>query len=339
MILRRVVDAMKRITLWLIIVVVFLLVSIFGFMITLDLTFIDALYMTIITISTVGYESVGTMSTAGKLFAIFVILVSVGLVGYLLSQVFSIISEGTINEAWRKKKMMKEIDKLEKHIIVCGAGESGSHVIKELIKKEANFVVIENDPEVIEELKDLNLLYIEDDATNEEALLTARIKEASGLITTLPTDADNVFVVLTARVLNPSLHIIARNHELSSRKKLIRAGANNVVSPDEIGGKKMANLMLSPHVQFFVDNIIDTKNMSINMEEVIIFEGSELIGKKLRNSEIADKAGLIVLAIRRNEDEFIFNPKADEVLRLEDKLIVVGSKEQIEKLEKMASQI
>ncbi len=339
MILRRVVDAMKRITLWLIIVVVFLLIAIFGFMITLNLSFIDALYMTIITISTVGYESVGTLTTAGKLFAIFVILVSVGLVGYLLSQVFSIISEGTINEAWRKKKMMKEIDKLEKHIIVCGAGESGSHVIKELIKKEASFVVIENDPEVIEELKDLGVLYIEDDATNEDALVTARIKEASGLITTLPTDADNVFVVLTARVLNPALHIIARNHELSSRKKLIRAGANNVVSPDEIGGKKMANLMLSPHVQFFVDNIIDTKNMSINMEEVIIHDGSELIDKKLRNSEIADKAGLIVLAIRRNEDEFIFNPKADEVLRLEDKLIVVGSKEQIERLEKMASQM
>lgn len=328
----------KRVTLWLIVIVVFLLIAIIGFMITLKVSFIDALYMTIITISTVGYESVGTLTTSGKLFAIFVILVSVGLVGYLLSQVFSVISEGTINEAWRKKKMMKEIEKLEQHIIVCGAGESGSHVIKELIKKEANFIVIENDPDVIEELKGQNVLYIEDDATNEEALLTARVKEASGLITTLPTDADNVFVVLTARVLNPSLHIISKNHEMSSRKKLIRAGANNVVSPDEIGGKKMANLMLSPHVQFFVDNIIDTKNMSINMEEVIIHEGSELLGKKLRNSEIAERAGLIVLAIRRGEDEFIFNPKADEVLRMEDKLIVVGSKEQIEKLEHMASQ-
>ena len=233
--------------------------------------------------------------------------------------------------------MMKEIERLENHIIVCGAGESGLHVIKELIKKEASFVVIDHDVDVIEELKDLNVLYLEDDATNEDALLNARIKEAKGLITTLPTDADNVFVVLTARVLNPSLHIIARNHELTSRKKLIRAGANYVVSPDEIGGKKMANLMLSPHVQFFVDNIIDTKNMSINMEEVVIREDSELINKKLRNSEIADKAGLIVLAIRRGEDEFIFNPKADEILRLDDKLIVVGSKDQIERLEKMAA--
>jgi len=306
-------------------------------MVTLHLSFIDALYMTVITISTVGYESIGEMGTAGKIFSIFVIVVSVGIIGYLLSEIFRFLSEGNINESWRFKKMNKEIEKLENHIIVCGAGESGSHVIKELIKKNANFVVIENDPDVIYELKEQNCLYIEDDATNEEALIQAKIHDARGLITTLPTDADNVFVVLTARVLNPKLHIISRSHEVSSRNKLIRTGANNVVSPDEIGGKKMANLMLSPHNQFFVDNIIDTKNVSIDMEEVVIHPESELINKKLRNSGIADKAGLIVLAIRRGEDEFIFNPKADEILNVDDKMIVVGSKEQIKKLEGMAS--
>lgn len=324
-------------TLWLIVVILFFVIAVVGFMVTLHLSFIDALYMTVITISTVGYESIGEMGTAGKIFSIFVIVVSVGIIGYLLSEIFRFLSEGNINESWRFKKMNKEIEKLENHIIVCGAGESGSHVIKELIKKNANFVVIENDPDVIYELKEQNCLYIEDDATNEEALIQAKIHDARGLITTLPTDADNVFVVLTARVLNPKLHIISRSHEVSSRNKLIRAGANNVVSPDEIGGKKMANLMLSPHIQFFVDNIIDTKNVSIDMEEVVIHPESELINKKLRNSGIADKAGLIVLAIRRGEDEFIFNPKADEILNVDDKMIVVGSKEQIKKLEGMAS--
>lgn len=328
---------MKKMTLWLIVVIAFFVIAVVGFMITLNLSFIDALYMTVITISTVGYESVGEMGTEGKVFSIFVIVVSVGILGYLLSEIFRFLSEGNINESWRLKKMNKEIEKLENHIIVCGAGESGSHVITELIKKHATFVVIENDPTVIEELKQQSCLYIEDDATNEEALIQAKIHEAKGLITTLPTDADNVFVVLTARVLNPKLHIISRSHEVSSRSKLIRAGANNVVSPDEIGGKKMANLMLSPHIQFFVDNIIDTKNVSIDMEEVVIHPESELINKKLRNSGIADKAGLIVLAIRRGEDEFIFNPKADEILNVDDKMIVVGSKEQIKKLEGMAT--
>lgn len=328
---------MKKVTILIIGVIAFFIIAVIGFMITLNLSLVDAIYMTVITISTVGYESIGVMNTGAKVFSIFVILVSVGILGYVLGAIFRFLSEGNINESWRLKKMIKEIEKLENHIIVCGAGESGSHVITELIKKNSNFVVIENDPDVILELKEKNCLYIEDDATNEEVLIQARINEARGLITTLPTDADNVYVVLTARGMNPKLHIISRSHEVSSKKKLMRAGANNVVSPDEIGGKKMANLMLSPHIQFFVDNIIDTKNVSIDMEEVMIHPESELISKKLRNSGIADKAGLIVLAIRRGEDEFIFNPKADEVLNVDDKMIVVGSKEQIKTLEIMAS--
>jgi voltage-gated potassium channel len=330
-------EMMRKITLWMLIVIVFLIISVIGFMVTLKLNVIDALYMTVITISTVGYESIGMMTPSAKLFTIFVIVFSVGLIGYMLSEVFRFLSQGNINESWRLKKMNKEIEQMKDHIIVCGAGESGSHVIKELIKKNARFLVIEKDQKVIEELIALKCLYIEDDATDEDVLIKANIHEAKGLITTLPTDADNVFVVLTARVLNPKLHIVSRSHEISSRSKLIRAGANNVVSPDEIGGKKMANLMLSPHIQFFVDNIIDTKNMSIDMEEVVIKINSELVDLKLRNSGIADKAGLIVLAIRRGEEEFIFNPKADEILRTDDKMIVVGSKDQIKKLEMMAS--
>jgi len=232
--------------------------------------------------------------------------------------------------------MIKEIEKLNNHIIVCGAGETGLHVIKQLKRREVDFVVIENDIDAIETLKEMDVMYILDDATKEEVLLDARVKEAKGLIACLAKDADNLFVVLTARELNVKMHIVARSHEERSDKKLRRAGANNTVSPDEIGGKKMAAMMLSPNVQFFVDNIIDTKNMSIDMEEVVIKEESELIGKKLRDAKISEKAGLIVLAIRRENDVFIFNPKADEVLRLEDKMIVVGSKDQIKSLKKMS---
>lgn len=165
-------------------------------------------------------------------------------------------------------------------------------------------------------------------------LIQAGLKEAKGINTTLATDADNVFVVLTARQLNPDIHIISRFHESSAEKKLIHAGANQTVSPDEIGGKKMAALMISPHVQYFVDNIIDTKNMSIDMEEVLIKETSGLVNKKLRDTKISEKAGLIVLALRRDEDIFIFNPKADEVLKANDNMIVVVPKNKLKNLNK-----
>lgn len=310
-----------------------------GYMLILKLSFVDALYMTVITISTVGYREVTDMNTLAKWFSIGFILVSVGMVGFLLTTVFRFLSEGNINEAWRKNKMKKEIEKLKNHIIVCGAGETGLHVIKQLKRREVEFVVIENDPDAIETLKEMDIKYIMDDATKEEILLDARVKEAKGLIACLAKDADNLFVVLTARELNAKMHIVARSHEERSDKKLRRAGANNTVSPDEIGGKKMAAMMLSPNVQFFVDNIIDTKNMSIDMEEVVVKEESELIGKKLRDAKISEKAGLIVLAIRRENDVFIFNPKADEVLRLEDKMIVVGSKDQIKSLKRMSLDI
>lgn len=295
--------------------------------------------MTIITISTVGYREVTEMNTLSKWFTIGLILVSVSMIGFLLSTVFRFLSEGSINEAWRKNKMKKEIEKLSNHFIICGAGETGIHVIKQLKRREVDFVVIENDLIAIENLKEMGVYYIFDDATKEEVLLEARVKEAKGLIAVLAKDADNVFVVLTARELNPKMHIVARSHEERSDKKLRRAGANNTVSPDEIGGKKMAAMMLSPNVQYFVDNIIDTKNMSIDMEEIVIKEESELIDKRLRDAKISEKAGLIVLAIRRENDVFIFNPKADEVLRLDDKMIVVGSKDQIKVLKKMSKDI
>ncbi|MFH0767574.1 MAG: NAD-binding protein [Bacillota bacterium] len=329
----------KKIFIWIAFMVLLIFGATIGYMLILDLTFINALYMTIITISTVGYREVTEMNTLSKWFTIGLILVSVSMIGFLLSTVFRFLSEGSINEAWRKNKMKKEIEKLSNHFIICGAGETGIHVIKQLKRREVDFVVIENDLIAIENLKEMGVYYIFDDATKEEVLLEARVKEAKGLIAVLAKDADNVFVVLTARELNPKMHIVARSHEERSDKKLRRAGANNTVSPDEIGGKKMAAMMLSPNVQYFVDNIIDTKNMSIDMEEIVIKEESELIDKRLRDAKISEKAGLIVLAIRRENDVFIFNPKADEVLRLDDKMIVVGSKDQIKVLKKMSKDI
>ncbi|MCD4827021.1 MAG: potassium channel protein [Acholeplasmataceae bacterium] len=326
----------KKIVLWGLFMITLIFGAAIGYTLILDVPFVDGLYMTIITISTVGYGEVALMTPLAKWFSIIFIIISVGMVGYLVKVIFDFIGENNFNQAWRRKKMIQKIEKLKDHIIICGGGETGINVIKQLMKRDVKFVVIDNDPKIIESLVELECLYIFDDATKEEVLLQAGLTEAKGIITTLSTDADNVFVVLTAKQLNSNIHIISRFHEKSSEKKLIHAGANQTVSPDEIGGKKMAALMISPHVQYFVDNIIDTKDMSIDMEEVLIKESSGLVDKKLRDAKISEKAGLIVLAIRRDGDVFIFNPKADEVLRANDNMIVVGSSEQIDKLKKMS---
>ena len=327
---------LRKIGLWLSAMASLVILGSLGYMIVLDLSFIDALYMTIITMSTVGYREVVELDTMGKWYTIFLILISMGMVGYLLKVIFDFFSQGDIRSVWRKNKMNKVIETLKDHYIICGAGDTGINVVHQFMKREMPFVVIEKDEAVIETLEEMGVLYILGDASKEDILQKAGVEEAKGLITTLSKDAENVFIVLTARQLNFDIFIISRFHDQSARKKLIHAGANRVVSPDEIGGKKMAQLMISPQVQFFVDNIIDAKNMSINMEEVVVHKDSELAGKNLRQADISNKIGLIVLAIRRDEEKIIFNPKADEVLSVDDRLIVVGSKEQIQQISKIA---
>jgi voltage-gated potassium channel len=327
---------LKKIGIWVSAMIGLVLIGTLGYMVILELSFINALYMTIITMSTVGYREVVELDVLGKWYTILLILVSMGMVGYLLKVIFDFFSQGDIRSVWRKNKMNKTIETLEEHYIICGAGDTGINVVNQFIRRDLPFVVIEQDENVVNELSEMGVLYILGDASKEEILQKAGVEKAKGLITTLSKDAENVFIVLTARQLNFDIFIISRFHNRSARKKLMHAGANRVVSPDEIGGKKMAQLMISPQVQFFVDNIIDAKNMSINMEEVIVHKNSELAGKTLRQADISNLIGLIVLAIRREEEKIIFNPKANEILHVDDRLIVVGSKDQIAKISQIA---
>ncbi|MFH5882042.1 potassium channel family protein [Liberiplasma polymorphum] len=328
----------NRIKIIILLTVIVLLISLatVGYMVIMNISLIDALYMTVITISTVGYTEVAEMSDQAKLFSIAVITISVGTIGYIFSNIFRFFSEGLVKEAWRVKRMQKDIELLENHFIICGAGETGYHIIKEFKNNRVPFVVIDNDELTIQELITDNVLYIKDDATHEDALEKANISKAKGLIATLSKDADNVFVVLTAREMNKNLHIVARAHEENSYKKLKRAGADNTVSPNEIGGKKMAAMMLKPSISLFMDSIIDTGKISIEIEEVRINQTSDICNKTLQSAKISEKTGLIVLAIRKN-DEFLFNPKADEILKPGDYMIVVGEKEQIVNLRKLAA--
>lgn len=266
-----------------------------------------------------------------------IIIMSIGTVGYVVSNIISLFVEGDIKEAWRLKKMDNTISKLENHYIICGAGETGFYVLAQFKKQNIPFVVIDSDEKVIEELKEADILYVEGDATHENTLTKARILHAKGLVASLPKDAENVYTVLTARQMNSELHIVARAIEENAGEKLKKAGANNTVSPNEIGGIRMATMMLRPKVISFLDAITHVGDVVLSLENVKIKKGSPLCDLALKESAIPEKTGLIVLALRKKEEsEMLFNPGPNEVLRDGDAMIVLGRDDQVTKLREIA---
>lgn len=330
-------EKKSRVLVFLTLLFIIILTGIIGYRILLDVSFVDALYMTIITISTVGYTEVAQMSPDAKLFSIFMIIISLGTVGYLFSSVASSLMEGDIKEAFRRRSMDKKISGYRNHYILAGAGETGWNAIKRFQKSNVEFVVIDNDPEAIKELDEAGIPTILGDASLEETLEKAGIKRAVGLITSLSKDSDNVFTVLTARELNPDLYIVSRAIDKNSHIKLKRAGANNTISPNEIGGSRMAALMLRPSVISFLDIMTHAGEVVLDLEDVIISDRSSFTGQSLREVRIPEKTGLIVLAIRKRlTDKMEFNPHSDELLEVGDTMIVLGKPEQVEELRKLA---
>lgn len=323
--------------------VVMLLVSLIlsgtiGYKILLDLSFIDALYMTVITISTVGYGEIGIMDTEAKLFSIFLIFVSLGTVGYLFSTILSSLLEGDLKKAWRRRKMESEITSMKNHYIICGAGETGYNAIKQFKRSKVPFVVIDREAEKIDELVEANIAAIHGDASQEYVLEKANIKYAKGLISSLSSDAENVYTVLTARQMNKELYIVSRAINKHADEKLKKAGANNTISPNEIGGTRMASLMLRPTVISFLDIVTRAGDVILDLEEVVIFKNSSLIDKSLKEVKIPEKTGLIVLAIKKHKSEKLsFNPSSDEILKKGDTMVVLGTEEQVNELKQMAN--
>ena len=317
----------------------FLLITIgtVGYMTLINVSFVDALYMTIITISTVGYGEVGKMTEDAKIFSIFIIFGGITIVGYALGNLISIFVEGILNQAWKVKRMENKIEKLENHYIICGAGQTGKNVIKSFKEAGKSFVVIEKCEERYRELLDEDLLVIHGDSTHEEVLEKAKIYQSIGLVSTVSTDADNLFIVLTAREMKQDLYIVSRAIEERSDYKLKKAGADATVSPNDIGGHRMAALAIKPQVISFLDTITSASDIVLDLENVIISTGSIMEGRELRDLRIPEATGLIILAIKKkNCERFKFNPNSSEVLGLHDTLIVLGTEEQIDKLRSMA---
>lgn len=319
--------------------VLFLLLSILlfgtsGYMLIEDMRFLDALYMTVITIATVGFKEVKELDENGKIFTIILILCGFGVFTYVLTVGAKIIIEGEIKEVFKKRKMRRKIATLAEHYIICGYGRMGSIIAKELKANSIPVVIIEKNESNISEQEDL--LYVIGDATHDQVLKSAGIEKAKGLITVLPSDAENLYVVLSARELNQNLFIVARAVEKEAEAKLKRAGANRVVSPYFIGGLRIAHTVLRPTVVDFLEFVTRSEYAEIQIEEVEVSPQSKLIGKTIAQSGIGRDIGVIIIGIKRADGRMKFNPTSQTLIKESDTLIVVGQTDKLSILEELA---
>lgn len=297
--------------------------------------FIDALYMTVITLTTVGFGEIHALGHAGRIFTIVLIFVGVGVILYIISMVTQFVVEGRIREVLGRRKLEKKIQKLTDHYIICGYGRVGQTICNILSSKPLKLVIIDKDPGTIEELHKKDLLYIEGEATDENVLIAAGIERAKSLITALGADMDNVYVTLSARGINPNLFIMARSGDVGSGKKLLRAGANKVVSPYRIGARRMTQMILRPTVTDFLDLAMMERNMNIQMEEIPVNSTSNLIGVPLQDSGIRRDLNLIIIAIKKTSGDMLFNPSSKATIEAGDTVIAVGESDNLIKLEKI----
>lgn len=305
-----------------------------GYIVLEGYSFIDSLFMTFITISTVGFREVVPLSDTGKIFTIFLIIFSLGTFAYALSTFSKYIIDGVYNNLFQKNKIKKMIAKLENHVLVCGYGRNGKQAALELLDHNFNVVIIEKDDANIEKLKaEKKFLFIKGDATQDEILHEANIKNAKALISALPNDADNLFVVLTARELNPKLKIISRASDDNSDVKLKRAGASNVIMSDKIGGQHMAKLVAQPDVLEFLEHILLQKSKDVALVEVSCENIADyFVDKSIREFDIRNASGANIVGLRKDSGQYILNPTPDVVLSANDKLFVLGNPNQILKL-------
>lgn len=310
-----------------------LFVGVIGFKTLSNYSWVDALYMTVITITTVGFGEVNPLDDQSKIFTIFLILTSIIIVGYALSVITEyILSKNNLVEL-TQKKMQKKIDSLSNHIIICGYGRNGRQAAKKLLAYKKPFVVIEKNKDFVDMFFDESMLFVIGNASEDEVLLKAGLDRASTLILAMPNDADNLFVVLSARQLNKDMKIISRASQEASYSKLKLAGANNVILPDKIGGDHMASLVVVPDLVEFVDNLSIVGKSNINIEEVAVeklYNTSEV--KTITDLDLRRKTGCTVIGVKDGQGEYIVNPGSEVKLMPNSKLIVLGRPEQIQKL-------
>ncbi len=325
-------------------VVITLMVSIvtigtIGYHLLEGMNVLDSLYMTVITISTVGFKEVGSepLSPQGKVFTIGLIFTSLGSLAYIGSNMARFVFDGELANYIKTYRVDKKIAKLKNHVIIVGFGRNGEQAAMELAEHGVDFVIVDKRDNVISRIRQKpELLYIKGDATHEEVLDHVRVHDAKALIATTPNDADNVFVVLTARSMNPNLTVISRASELESQMKLKRAGATNVIMPERIGGQRMAKLVHQPDVVEFLDNILLQKTQDVTLEEVSCKAlAQRFVGKSIAELRVREVSGANIIGIKISGARYVFNPDPKMILSRNDQLFVLGNPEQIVKLKEV----
>jgi voltage-gated potassium channel len=318
-----------------------LFVAIFGFgtlgyHLIEGMNFLDSIYMTTITVSTVGFKEVGSqpLSSAGKVFTIGLIIASLGSLAYVGSNLARFVFDGELANYIKTYRVDKKIAKLRNHVIIVGYGRNGEQAAMELAEHGVDFVIVDKRDNVISRLRENpELLYIKGDATHEEVLEQVGINNARALIATTPNDADNVFVVLTARSMNPSLTVISRASELESQMKLKRAGATNVIMPERIGGQRMAKLVHQPDVVEFLEYILLQKTQDVSLEEVSCKRlAQRFVGKSIADLKVREISGANIIGLKISGARYVFNPDPKMILSRNDQLFVLGNPLQIKDL-------
>jgi len=307
--------------------------GVIGYMAIAGYNFTNALYMTVITITTVGFGEVAPLTEEAKLFTILLILTSVVIVGYALTVITETILSNNNLEELKQKKMQKQIDGFSNHIIICGYGRNGKQAATKLLAYNKPFVIVEKDKSVIDKFETDEIRFVNGNANEDDVLIQAGIERAKTLITALPDDADNLFIVLSARQINSKLHIVSRASQETSYNKLKLAGADNVIMPDRIGGDHMASLVVVPDLIEFIDNLSIVGKSDINIEEIEVeklYNTSEI--KTIKDLDLRNKSGCTVIGFKGSNGEYIVNPEAEIKLLPNSKIIVLGRPEQIQKL-------
>nr|MBN1229140.1 potassium channel protein [Anaerolineae bacterium] len=292
--------------------------------------FVDAIYMTLITVTTIGYGVPYPLSYRGQVFTILLMVMTIGAVGYALSSLARFLFEGELNRLIQGRRMDRRIIRMKDHIILCGCGRTGRHIANEFFKTQTGFLIIEEDTEKIIAIQQTieDIVYLQGDATQDDMLRLAGIERASGLIAALGDDKENLFIVLTARSMNSDLRIITRVSDDENAEKLLRAGADEVISPNAIGGLRMASVMLRPKVVTFLDQMLRVPDQTLRVDEIEVNDVPSLAGKTLAQTQIARRTGMLVVAILDERDDYVFNPDPHRILQPGDTLIVMGTPEQ-----------
>ena len=302
-----------------------------GYMAIEGWSFLDALYMTVITITTVGYAEVHLLSTAGRIFTMFLVIGGVGGALYALTAIIQYIVEGNIRMTWGRRRMEAKIEKLKGHFILCGYGRVGQRIARTFKEEGAPFVVIDSNPETIAQAEQAGYLHVLGDATSDEVLRKAGIGHARGLVAAIGSDVDNTYIALSARQLRPDLFIEARTSSEEAEKKLKKAGADRIISPYSIGARRMAMLALRPAVVDFIDTVTYRRGRELQMENIAVADTSLLVGITVKETRQRTKAA--ILAISKKGGKLIANPPEEETIEAGDALITIGTKEQLAALE------